>query len=469
MSARTNITNVRNRRVQVEVDAWLQPIPMGLFGCKKTKDGGSTPRLPAVFELADCLRGISPNKAVTITPNFFAKDKAQRLFVYMHGTYVPVGTEFVQYATEGLFKKQQVEYRWTPAIAAAVEAYILHDYHTPKLWEVPSPHVLNLRNGLLDISGVPKQGKHTPEFLQAGQFDFDYDPEAKCEKWDKQFAYTFPADALMPEFELPYQVLAACILTVAINKAILLFGQGGSGKSRFLQAIINFLGSDNVSAQPFNKLEESRWAAADLYGKLANICADLPGKKVEASSYFKKIVTGDECDGEVKYGDPFKFKPYATVIFSANQYPESADASDAFFSRWIVVPFERVWRDTEGERDSKEIDAELTDPREQSGALNRALKWIRSVESKGIKPPASCVEALSDFRAATDPVGKWLEQNIMVGPSYYIGKDQLYQSIWPPMQTSSHGRISAKRSSANGFRRSLATESYRVIHVEWSI
>jgi hypothetical protein len=40
-----------------------------------------------------------------------------------------------------------------------------------------------------------------------------------------------------------------------------------------------FLGSENVSHASLQELSDDRFAAADMYGKLANICADLKLKK----------------------------------------------------------------------------------------------------------------------------------------------------------------------------------------------
>jgi phage/plasmid-associated DNA primase len=32
--------------------------------------------------------------------------------------------------------------------------------------------------------------------------------------------------------------------------------------------------------------------------------------------------------------------PFATMIFSANEPPASSDQTDAYFDRWIMLPFE---------------------------------------------------------------------------------------------------------------------------------
>lgn len=42
---------------------------------------------------------------------------------------------------------------------------------------------------------------------------------------------------------------------------------------------------------------------------------------------------------EAKYGAPFAFTCRALIVAAFNALPRSADTSEGFFSRWLVVPF----------------------------------------------------------------------------------------------------------------------------------
>src|SRR5690348_14443984 len=138
----------------------------------------------------------------------------------------------------------------------------------------------------------------------------------------------------------------------SLQKSLLLIGEGGTGKSTFLKALMTFLGYEHVSSATLQKLETDRFAVGRLVGKLANICADLPGTHLETSSMFKGITGGDYLQGEHKYAHSFSFRPYARLVFSANQVPRSADASEAFFDRWVLLPFDRKFRGTNSEINS---------------------------------------------------------------------------------------------------------------------
>ncbi len=210
-----------------------------------------------------------------------------------------------------------------------------------------------------------------------------------------------------------------------IQKALLLLGEGGTGKSTFLKALTAFLGKENVSTLPLHKLEGDRFAAARLVGKLANICADLPSTHLETSSIFKAITGGDRIAGEYKYGTGFDFTPFARLVFSANQPPRSGDASNAFYQRWVVLPFDRVFRGTRAEADSNKLDALLAEPRELSGVLNHALEVLPRLRERGLTETGSMREVWATFRQVTDPVAIWLDRNTVDDPNAATPKQAL--------------------------------------------
>src|SRR5439155_26952992 len=173
---------------------------------------------------------------------------------------------------------------------------------------------------------------------------------------------------------LAFEIVAHLMQSdTSIQKAVLLLGEGGNGKSTYLAALTAFLGKDNVSGLSLHCLESDRFAVGRLLGKLANIAADLPSEHLAGTDVFKQLTGGDMVTGEFKYRDSFDFVPFARLIFSANHPPRSADGSAAFFDRWVVLPFERLFRDTAAEIPRPVLDAFLAEPRELSGVLNRAL------------------------------------------------------------------------------------------------
>lgn len=223
-------------------------------------------------------------------------------------------------------------------------------------------NLVNVENGLLDIE-AGQLHKHSPEHLSSVQLPVAYDPEAQCFEWESFVQEVFPSDAQ----ELAWQIIAWLMCPdVSLQKAILLLGEGGNGKSTYLTGVTAFLGQSNVSALSLHKLEGDRFAVARLVGKLANICPDLPSSHLAGTSVFKALTGGDTVPAEHKYRESFEFTPFVRLVFSANNVPRSTDSSQAFFRRWLVVPFTHTFEGAQ-EISRPEMDARLRKPRELSG------------------------------------------------------------------------------------------------------
>ena len=210
----------------------------------------------------------------------------------------------------------------------------------------------------------------------------------------------------------------------SIQKAVLLLGEGANGKSTFLTGVTNFLGQSNVVSMSLHKIESDRFSAARLLGKLANICPDLPTTHLESTSLFKAITGGDDIPAEYKFRDGFDFRPFVKLLFSANEPPRSRDGSHAFFRRWLVVPFTRTF---EGAANTSRdiLDAQLSDPDELSGVLNKALAALPGLRDHGFTESASTNDALADFRQSTDPLAVWLDRNTVDLGSVFVSKSDL--------------------------------------------
>jgi P4 family phage/plasmid primase-like protien len=338
----------------------------------------------------------------------FACDKGRLLYVYSNGVYVPRGQQVVRRLVKELLNEENLTKKWSSHRAKEVIDYISDD--APELWESPPQDRINVLNGIvrLDLtSGNHTPQDHTPDHLCPVQLPVAYDAEARCEFWETFIAQTFPADAQEVAFEIPAWLMTP---DVSRHKAILLFGEGANGKSTFLSAVTSFIGHQNTTSTSLQKLESNRFAAAQLVGKLANVCADLPSTSLQNTSFFKAVVGGDRITVERKNQHPFDVKLYARLVFSANHLPRAADSSHAFFRRWEVLPFLRTFEAHE-QIPRRELDARLSSPKELSGVLNRALAIQPRLLREGFRQSTSMLEANDEFRRTTDPLSVWLERS----------------------------------------------------------
>lgn len=357
--------------------------------------------------------------------HFFARDEGDKLYVFEDSVYRPTGERFVRQAAKQFCEDNRCTKSWHLELGRKVAQYIVED--APKLLERPSLDTLNVANGLLDVRSRELR-PHDPKCLSPVQIAAAFDAKATCPAIDKFVSETFPPDA----HSMAWQLAAWLMLPdTSIQKAALLIGEGANGKSVFLNLLQEFIGRVNVVAMSLHRIEADKFSAARLMGKPANICPDLPTGQLSGTSMFKAVTGGDSIAGERKFKDGFDFSPYARLVFSANTYPRSDDASPGFFRRWVVLPFTQVFDETNTQAIPRaQLDAMLSTPAELSGLLNRALDALPQIKTGAFQESDTLRAAAREFRGATDPLAVWLDVNTVDATEGYIEKSRLRNMYW---------------------------------------
>ncbi|GGA43211.1 phage/plasmid primase, P4 family [Psychrobacillus lasiicapitis] len=194
---------------------------------------------------------------------------------------------------------------------------------------------VNFKNGIYNLQSK-KLETHSPEIVTTIQVNANYDESATCPHF-----FQFISDSLSPKDILIAQELIGYLLvpeTIA-EKAFILYGPGRSGKSTFLKLIEYILGKKHISNVPLQDLSQ-KFRTGLLFGKLANIYADLPNKALQDTGIFKTLVSGDTIVAEEKFQAPFSFRNKSRLLFSCNELPANyVDRTDGFFRRLIILPF----------------------------------------------------------------------------------------------------------------------------------
>lgn len=358
-------------------------------------------------------RFIPKRLAEAITETHYFKFAGEALWVYRNGVYRPGGEKVVRIEAQRLLGEERLEKHINETIK-----YIETASNSEP--EPPDASYINMLNGRLDIStGLLEE--HTPEKFEVAQIPIKYDPTALCPNFDRYLSSTFDAEVI-PLVEEIYGY--SLIPDTQYEKAVMLVGSGKNGKSVFLDALTELLGIDNVSSESLHDLEENRFRVANLYGKLANICADLGDRELKSSELFKKIVTGDSIAGERKHRDSFSFRPHARLLFSANALPSSKDGSYAFYRRWIIIPFNKTFK---GKQADRKLRVKLRS--ELPGIFNRALSGLRRLLSnEQFTEPAVVMAALKAYKQQNDSAIAFIAACIQPLKDSSITKQQLYSS-----------------------------------------
>lgn len=232
-----------------------------------------------------------------------------------------------------------------------------------------NPYLVNVRNGLLDIRDM-RFKEHTPSYLSTVQLNVEYNPQVDCPQF-KKFLNEVLDCKLIP---LVQEIVGYLLTTnTASQKAFVFWGPARTGKSTLLWVVeYLLLGKKNVSNIPWQEIGD-KFKTAELLGKLANVFSDLPSKSIDDTGIFKVVTGEDYLMAEKKNKNPFKFKPFARLVFSCNELPRNyVDRTEGFYRRLIIVPFNR-------QIEKSKIDKALKYKfqREKEGILNWALEGLK--------------------------------------------------------------------------------------------
>lgn len=266
---------------------------------------------------------------------------------------------------------------------------------------------VNFANGFLDAAGVLHE--HSPKFGKTFTMPFNYIAERRGEahKW---FEFLESAWGDDPDYEDKVAALqeafAATMFGVGTEyqRAILLFGKAGSGKSQALDVLKAMMPDDAMCSIPPNIWGE-RFVMSDMVGRTLNVCGELPESRNIAGSVFKEVVVGEEVRTERKQQAGFMFKPIATHWFSSNHLPRSRDSSQGFVRRWLVLEFKRIVPDSEKITNYAEV--LVAEEREAIAAWAvQGLKRLR--ENRGYTLPESHKVVLNRIKRANNSVAAFL-------------------------------------------------------------
>jgi len=295
---------------------------------------------------------------------------------------------------------------------------------TYKDLEDAPPHLIILKNGVLNIN-TGKLEKFNPESFILNALEVKYNPKADCPKFKKFLSQVIRKEDIPTIQEyIGYTLLR----DYRFHKTLLLVGEGANGKSTFLEVLRALLGNENVANEPLQTLITNRFAVSQLYGKLANIYADLPAIALRNTGYFKMLTGNDTISGEYKFRDRFNFKNYSKLIFSCNQIPETPDNTVAFYRRWIIINFPNQFLE-ENPKTDKNLLAKLTTPEELSGILNWALDGLdRLLKKERFSVAKTVEETRAQYVKASDPIRAFAEERLEADAKAVETKDDVYNA-----------------------------------------
>ena len=296
---------------------------------------------------------------------------------------------------------------------------------------------IHLQNGVYHL---PDGSFQESRLFCQNRLPVKYDPKAATpDRW-LTFLHELLDDADIPTLQ---EYLGYCLIpSTKGQKMMLIVGKGGEGKSR-IGLVLKRLMGDAASNGSVQKVENNRFARADLERRLLMIDDDMDMNALPKTNYIKTIVTAEaKLDLERKGVQSYQRDIYARFLCFGNGALTSLyDHSDGFFRRQLILttkdkPADRTDDPFLVEKMCAELEASC------SGVWKGCTGWCRTISAS---------------RSANEPPPTWTPSNAAATMS---------STSWSPRATSASRRTtpSVPRSSttfiSSGARTTPAT-AYR--------
>lgn len=340
------------------------------------------------------------------------------IYTYNGGYYQPDGEQLIKHITEEFLQEYTTEH-----LKKEIVGYIRDkNYQKREIFDCEL-YLLNLRNGVYSLT-TGDLTPHTPDQHFLSQLPITYDPEAHITAIE-----TFFRQVLQPEdIPLMQEIFGYTLYrSHPIQKGNMFLGDGANGKSVTLSLLKTMLGQENTCAVSLQDIVKSRFAAATLYGRMANIYPDLTDEALHKTGMFKILTGGDMVTADVKFKDPFSFVNYAKLLFSANKLPEVHDDTDAFFRRWNFVTFPNKF---EGKHADKHLLEKLTTEQEISGLFNWSIEGLKRLLVAGEFTNTKTTDEMREiYQRLASPIKAFVDDCLEMESSSHITKDELYTAF----------------------------------------
>jgi putative DNA primase/helicase len=293
------------------------------------------------------------------------------------------------------------------------------------------PLLVNFQNGTLEAR-TNKLRKHRREDHITSVLAYDYNPKAKCPKWEKFIAETFDGDRELIDFV--QRALGYSLTGDTSGKCIFLaHGLKDTAKTTLLASVKTLLG-DYAGRIKVESLMVERGRPIDANAQ--SDLADLRGKRFVMTSEtgqgqrlreeLVKLLSQGQGDYRAvrKYENPFSFAETWKIWIDCNHLPVVHGTDDAIWERLIVVPFAHKVPKSK----QNPVLGQALIATEAEGILAWLVRGLERWRTKRLELPSSMQQQRQQWRKESDDLGQWLEEKCVVRPDARVESTPLYES-----------------------------------------
>ena len=278
----------------------------------------------------------------------------------------------------------------------------LTDAHLPPPPAEPNTILINLQNGTFEftVGGWKMRGFKSEDFLTY-QLPFSYTESASCPMFNSYLLKVLPDE----QSRMILQEFSGYIFTkMNLEKCLVLIGSGQNGKSVYFNIISALVGIENLLTYSMG-LFAHEYNRSKLVNVLLNYSSEK-GTELNPDS-FKALISGEPLQAREPYGRPFTLRNKVRFIINANELPKETEQTDAYFRRYLIIPFEVKISDEE--KDINLADRIIRD--ELPGVFNWLLAGLNRLIKQGkFTHSEKTSNALSEFRRQSDSVALFVDE-----------------------------------------------------------
>jgi len=288
----------------------------------------------------------------------------------------------------------------------------------------PDPWLLGAGDMTLDLRAVTARPSRREDMISK-QIGCKYDPEAKCERWDKFLVEVFPDEQVRAFVQraIGYSLTGS----MAEEAFFLCWGLGANGKSKFLSAIRALMGdyAKHASFTTFlvQRSDRIRNDLAALAG--AHFITSVEAK--DGSEFDMELLKGwtggEPIRSRFLYAEEFEYPPAGKLWFAANRKPRITAQTHEVWRRVYLIPFTvtipKKLRD-------KHLEGKLL--AELSGILNWALEGLREYLVQGLNPPVAVIAATRQYEEENDSLSAFITECCVEAKDAKCNNSELWEA-----------------------------------------
>jgi len=214
-----------------------------------------------------------------------------------------------------------------------------------------------------------------------------------------------------------YEIIAYSLITdYPLHRIFCFIGSGMNGKSKYLELLRKFVGTENCCSTELDTLLNSKFEVFRLYKKLICQMGETNFNEMNKTSILKKLSGGDLIGFEKKRCDPFEENNYAKIIISTNNLPTTSDKTIGFYRRWLIVDFPNQFSE------KKDILKDIPEEEYECLAV-KCLKMLKDLmEKRNFNNEGSIENRMRRYEEKSNPFDKFFNEFMIEDFDKFITK-----------------------------------------------